>query len=192
MLVNHEKHNGVYQKYAQLPLTARPLDLLYFVFFAVSFLHLADTLLHPDFYPSFSSFVPTALNTSSNPLASWPNVAVMTDSPPGLSYYWYAMDLSTTTRPLLLARPAWFLRWPIAGSTHRRSRRSFWRQRSSSLVQNIYCARSVRAMLRIPHLIPTYARFWRHSVFQIPVFILGLRALQKGKDGHFLAYQLCQ
>src|SRR6266567_3642657 len=35
MLVNYEKQNGVYKRYSQLPLTARPLDLLYFLFFAV-------------------------------------------------------------------------------------------------------------------------------------------------------------
>jgi len=35
MLVNYEKENGVYKRYSELPLTARPLDLLYFLFFAV-------------------------------------------------------------------------------------------------------------------------------------------------------------
>ncbi|KDR80626.1 hypothetical protein GALMADRAFT_240968 [Galerina marginata CBS 339.88] len=42
MLVNYEKQTGAYSRYAQLPLTARPLDLLYFLFFAM---HLPASLI---------------------------------------------------------------------------------------------------------------------------------------------------
>ncbi|KAF8159552.1 hypothetical protein B0H34DRAFT_703921 [Crassisporium funariophilum] len=42
MLINYEKQNGTYARYAHLPLTARPLDLLYFLFFAI---HIPATLV---------------------------------------------------------------------------------------------------------------------------------------------------
>ncbi|KAH9479542.1 Sigma intracellular receptor 2 [Psilocybe cubensis] len=35
MLINNEKQKGIYTSYSRLPLTARPLDLVYFIFFAV-------------------------------------------------------------------------------------------------------------------------------------------------------------
>ncbi len=49
MLLNHEKQTRTYNHYAQLPLTARPLDLLYFIFFAVShdYYHTLFTNLRP-------------------------------------------------------------------------------------------------------------------------------------------------
>lgn len=46
MLLNHEKQTGVYKYYAQLPLTARPLDLLYFLFFAVSHNYYRSPFVH--------------------------------------------------------------------------------------------------------------------------------------------------
>ncbi|KAF8202252.1 hypothetical protein BJ912DRAFT_944244 [Pholiota molesta] len=115
MLVNYEKQNGVYKKYAQLPLTARPLDLLYFLFFAVN---PSPSLLIIDLqwiYPP--QLVPSFL--------------------PGLLDFYI----------------------DIAGPTHRRSRRSFWNNTHLGWFKTFIVL---------------------EAVFQIPVFILGLRALQKG------------
>ncbi|KAF8817441.1 hypothetical protein BYT27DRAFT_7227145 [Phlegmacium glaucopus] len=42
MLVNYEKQTSTYTRYASLPLTARPLDLLYYLFFAS---HIPATLI---------------------------------------------------------------------------------------------------------------------------------------------------
>jgi len=50
MLVNYEKQNGVYKQYSQLPLTARPLDLLYFLFFAVRLVPFLSSLFYPNKY----------------------------------------------------------------------------------------------------------------------------------------------
>lgn len=42
MLINNEKQKVIYTHYARLSLTARPLDLLYFLFFAASILSFRD------------------------------------------------------------------------------------------------------------------------------------------------------
>ncbi|KAF9475209.1 hypothetical protein BDN70DRAFT_957713 [Pholiota conissans] len=73
MLVNYEKHSGVYSGYAQLPLLARPLDFLYYLFFTV---HLPASLLvdlqwiYPkQFIPSFmSGFLNFYIDLSRDPL----------------------------------------------------------------------------------------------------------------------------
>jgi len=73
MLVNYEKQNGVYKQYSQLPLTARPLDLLYFLFFVV---HLTATLIvdlqylyPPSWIPGFMrNLLSFYINMSKDPL----------------------------------------------------------------------------------------------------------------------------